>query len=406
MRVCGGCIALLVGLVAFPGFAALAVDGPALPDNPLRGRLLFESKHCNECHAIAGRSTREIGPRLEEGRFRGTFLDLGAALWNHVPGMSVGFEDTGLSWPKLSAEEVSELTAFLYFIDYLGRPGIAENGKQLFSQKGCAGCHGVGGRTGRAPDLSDLKRFASPLYIAQAIWNHGPAMLASMRRQGVPPPRFDEGELSDLSAYLRQIGQSGPQERALLAPGNPNHGRELFASKGCGACHGGNHGFEAGAPDLKVSDFHHSAESIAGSMWNHAGPMGAAMREAGLGWPSFSTSDLADLVAYIYFLPFADPMGDPERGARVFRDRACADCHGESVSDTKVAPNLAETHARGSSAELVAAMWNHAPLMRQAILGEGLPWPELTGRDLRDLRAFLSREAAPPSRSSREKSPE
>jgi len=36
-------------------------------------------------------------------------------------------------------------------------------------------------------------------------------------------------------------------------------------------------------------------------------------------------------------------------------------------------------------------MWNHAPLMREAILCEGLPWPELTGRDLRDLRAYLRR---------------
>lgn len=364
---------------------------PNLPDNPLQGRLLFESKRCVECHSMAGRPTREIGPSLEEGRFRGTFLDLGAALWNHVPGMSVGFEDAGLSWPKLSAQETSELTAFLYFIDYLGRPGVAETGRRLFADKGCSACHGLGRHSGPGPDLSGLKRFASPLYIAQAIWNHGPAMLESMRERGIPPPRFAEGDLSDLSAYLRQIGESGPQERALLAPGNPNLGRELFATKGCVVCHGGTGGPNHNAPDLKVADLHRSAEAIAGAMWNHAGPMSATMREAGVGWPSFTTAELADLVAYIYFLPFADPAGDPARGAKVFSDRACAGCHGDGANLEVEAPNLAESAAVGTPAEMVAAMWNHAPLMREAILGEGLPWPELTGRDLRDLRAFLKR---------------
>lgn len=379
--------ALLIGAVVS------RAEEPSLPDNPLRGRLLFESKRCVECHAMAGHSERTIGPRLEEGRFRGTFLDLGAALWNHVPGMSVGFEDAGLSWPKLSSEEVSELTAFLYFIDYLGRPGVAEAGSRLYVAKGCASCHG---RSGPGPDLSDLERFASPLYIAQAIWNHGPAMLESMRERGMQPPRFAEGDLSDLSAYLRQIGQAGPQERVLLSPGNPNHGRELFATKGCAVCHERRVGPGRNAPDLKLSDLHRSAEAIAGTMWNHAGPMSVTMREVGVGWPSLTTAELADLVAYIYFLPFADPGGDASRGGTVFHDRACAGCHGGGASSRSEAPDLSSSEAMRSPAEMVAAMWNHAPLMREAILGEGLPWPELTGRDLRDLRAYL--ESAAPAK--------
>jgi len=391
-------IARLVTLGVLQASISFAAAGPAIPDNPLQGRLLFESKHCVECHAIAGRAARAIGPRLEEGRFRGAFLDLGAALWNHVPGMSVGFEDTGLPWPRLSSEEVSQLTAFLYYIDYLGRPGVAENGKKLFSERGCAACHGVDGRTGPGPDLSALRRFASPLYIAQAIWNHGPAMLASMRQRGMAPPRFEGGDLADLSAYLRQIGQAGPQERALLAPGNPNRGRDLFTTKGCVLCHSLTGGARSGAPDLASSDLHRSADAIAGTMWNHAQPMSTTMRDAGIGWPSFSTTELADLLAYLYFLPFTDPEGDAQRGADVFRDRSCAGCHGEAGRGGDSAPSLAESGAVGSSADLVAAMWNHAPLMRQAILGEGLPWPELSGRDLRDLRAFLQHPVASRSR--------
>jgi len=367
---------------------ATSAEGPALPDNPLQGRLLFESKLCVECHATAGRPGRAFAPRLEEGRFRGTFFDLGAALWNHVPGMSVGFEDAGLAWPELSADETTQLVAFLYYIDYLGRPGQADAGEALYGSKGCSSCHG---RKGPGPDLSRLTRFASPIYIAEAIWNHGPAMLESMRSRGMPPPRFADGDLADLSAFLRQLGQAGPQERVLLAPGNPNRGRELFESKGCVACHGRAAGKGRTAPDLRASDLHRSAEGIAATMWNHADAMSATMRQAGLGWPSFSTAELADLVAYLYYLPFADPPGDAERGEAIFEDRSCASCHGETARDRTDAPDLAARHSADTPAELVAAMWNHAPLMREAILGEGLPWPELTGRDLRDLRAFLRR---------------
>jgi mono/diheme cytochrome c family protein len=227
-------------------------------------------------------------------------------------------------------------------------------------------------------------------------------MLESMRERGIPPPHLDEGDLSDLSAYLRQIGQSGPQERVLLAPGNPNLGRELFTTKGCAVCHGETDAAGRGAPDLRFSDLHRSADAIAGTMWNHAGPMSTTMREAGVGWPSFTTAELADLVAYIYFLPFSDPAGDPARGASVFRERSCAGCHGDAERGASGAPSLVESAALGTSAEMVAAMWNHAPLMREAILGEGLPWPELSGRDLRDLRAYLKRVAGePPARPGR-----
>jgi hypothetical protein len=38
-------------------------------------------------------------------------------------------------------------------------------------------------------------------------------------------------------------------------------------------------------------------------------------------------------------------------------------------------------------------MWDHAPIMKEAILRKGLPWPELTGDELRDLHAYLKQRA-------------
>jgi mono/diheme cytochrome c family protein len=184
------------------------------------------------------------------------------------------------------------------------------------------------------------------------------------------------------------------QERVLLSPGNPNQGRAVFAAKGCSSCHAvrGRGGSEG--PDLSQSSLHRSAEASAGIMWNHALTMIARMREKGVAWPSFTTTELADLIAYLYFLPFADPPGDAQLGEQAFKTRSCADCHSDDAASTHPGPDLLQSEVTKSSPSLVAAMWNHAPFMKQAILGEGRPWPELTGDDLRNLLAYLRREGS------------
>ena len=379
------------------GVVAAVESGVELPDDPLSGRLLFVNKGCVQCHGIAG-SGPSIGPSLGEGSFGGSFLELGASLWNHAPGMSVTFEVAGFEWPEISEEETTELLAFLYFIDYLGRPGVASAGERVCEDQGCVVCHLVGGGAADVgPDLGELQRFASPFYVAQEIWNHGPSMLSSMRELGMPAPSFGVGDLADLSAFVRREAQAGSQERLLFAPGNPNRGRALFSEKGCTTCHGEGARGGSGGPDLGELELHRSAESIAGTMWNHALEMRDSMRRRGVGWPSFAQNELADLISFLYFLPFADLPGNPDRGSEVFRDRSCVACHsGGGLSGDgsgQSGPELAGGGVASSPAALVSAMWNHAPMMKTMILGEGLPWPELSGADLRDMKAFLEREA-------------
>lgn len=361
-----------------------------VPDNPLEGRLLFENRGCHHCHGI---DRSGPGPALTQGNFGGTFLELGAALWNHVPAMSVEHETSDLPWPTLDAEETVQLLSFLHAIEYLGRPGVAARGREIFTTKGCGVCHSIGGigASEMGPDLAELTRFVSPLYLAQAIWNHGPSMLESMQERKMTPPSFEEGDLADLSAFLRQEGGGGPKERMLLAPGNPNRGRKIFVSKGCSKCHRDRGDGVYGAPNLVESPLHRSAEGIAGTMWNHALSMHELMREHGMEWPAFTTTEMADLIAYLYFLPFEDRPGDAARGAASFENRSCAACHAPDADSEHAGPDLTQG-AVASSAALVAAMWNHAPIMKEVILGEGRPWPTLAGSDLRDLLAYLDRE--------------
>lgn len=389
--------ALLLAAVLFlapPPCTAAAADGPPLPDDPLAGRRLFVDRQCHRCHGIEGDGPA-IGPHLGQAAFDGSFLDLGAALWNHVPSMSVAMAGSDIEWPEVTAEEAVDLLSFLYFIEYLGRPGDAGEGRLVYRRRGCGACHGSEGQGGNgAPDLRARQRFASPLVVAQELWNHGPAMLSSMEALGMPPPTFQEGELADLSAFLRQRAGSLPQRGVLPAPGNPNRGRALFATKGCAACHGDDARGGDG-PDLTRAPLPRSAEAIAGDMWNHALTMRGFMRQRGVGWPTFTAEELADVVAFLYFLPFSDPPGDPARGAAVFAQRSCGDCHGAAAEGGHPAPDLLASHAASSAADLVAAMWSHGPLMAEAILAEGRPWPELSGHQLRDLLAFLDEEERP-----------
>ena len=235
--------------------------------------------------------------------------------------------------------------------------------------------------------------FASPLYVAQEIWNHGPVMLESMSRLGLSPPTFGETDLTNLSAYIRQQAGPGLQDRLLLTPGNPNKGRRIFASKGCSTCHGASARGGGGGPDLSRFPLRRSAEAIAGTMWNHSFAMNDAMRARGIDWPRFENSELADLVAFLYFLRFFDRPGDASRGEEIFANRSCDVCHspgGLQENQTPVVrPDLVGSTVASSPATLVAAMWNHAPVMRRAILQKGKHWPELSGEDLRDLRSYL-----------------
>jgi len=387
---------IFLALIPVGALALQSSEEVRIPDNPLQGLELFQVKGCIQCHAI-GAGGPHIGPNLADSLFDGTFLDLGAALWNHVPGMSVTFDVTRQEWPLLSEDEATSLLSFLYFMEYLGQPGDPQAGERIFrGSGGCGSCHVIGGGDRTAgPDLARLSTFASPLYVAQEIWNHGPAMLATMSQLGVAPPTFGERDLANLSAYIRQQAGPGLQRPLLMTPGNPNSGRRIFAAKGCSTCHGANARGGGGGPDLSRFPLRQSAEAIAGLMWNHSFAMNDAMRARGVDWPSFQNGELADLVAFLYFLPFSDPPGDARRGEEVFSNRSCDECHSDAGRQRErgqvAGPELVGSAVASSPAALVAAIWNHAPVMRAAILAEGRPWPQLSGRELRDLRAYLLR---------------
>lgn len=362
-----------------------------LPKDPLKGRLVFEKKGCLDCHAINGYGGK-IGPDLGENPIYGSLLELAGIMWNHSPQMSSKMREIQAPRPQFSEQEMTELITYLYFLPYLGKPGDASRGKVLFSKKGCLRCHSVGAKGGSVgPSLDKLKRYLSPLYMAQAMWNHGPAMDKLMKKIGVKRPWLSGEEMVDLSAYIRQTSRGAPREEVYMSPGNPKQGQKVFIQKGCAKCHavnsqGGNLG-----PDLAVAELKQSVSEIAAIMWNHGSDMWVRMEQKGVLRPQFSSKEMADLIAYLYFIAFTDRPGDAEQGKEVFVKKGCASCHSTSEGVKLIGPNLTKSRRITSPMAMIQIMWNHAQIMKARMLEKDLPWPEFKQQEMSDIYAYLQK---------------
>jgi len=373
----------------------LSID---LPDNPTAGARLFAEKGCVRCHAMAGDDAR-VGPDLGRIHFRGTIMDLAGAFWNHSPVMREKMQDLKIQPPHLSSREMTDLVAFLtayrYYLTEVGRPGNPVSGKGVFASKGCARCHGANAWDKPGPDLSRYRGRFSAIFLAQVMWNHGGEMATVMRGAGVAWPKFSGDEMGDLLAYLQSGSGDATVERVYFEPGSPRRGRGLFTAKHCVECHAIAGVGGKGGPDLgRGRELVDSSFAMAGLMWNHSQQMSAEFSKRNMPRVTFSGQEMADILAYIYFVNYASVRGTPERGGLLFVQK-CSACH--SVGGGKrVGPDLAAVAGLDEPIAIIAAMWEHAPKMDAELRSRNLPWPRLDPGDAADLTAFLlTRRAAP-----------
>src|SRR3989304_10036002 len=114
------------------------------PQNPLKGRELFTSKGCIKCHPIRGEGGK-VGPDLGKTVGQRSFFEVASIMWNHSPVMSEKMRELKVPRPKFSAEEMADMLAFLYFLNYFEEPGNPAQGKAVFARKGCVKCHSIAG---------------------------------------------------------------------------------------------------------------------------------------------------------------------------------------------------------------------------------------------------------------------
>ena len=378
-----------VALVLWPLDWARAqpVFGPS--QDPLAGSRVFGTKGCATCHAVNGLGGT-VGPDLGRIARPRSFYDLATAMWNHLPRMVERMQQRGLARPHLGVQETADLIGFLYTLNYFDTPGNPDVGARYFAEKRCISCHQVGGSGGVVgPNLDFLKQFASPLFVAAALWNHGPQMMEAMKAGGIERPAFIGPELHDLLAYLVPAS-AGPREGPLyVLPGRAEEGRRLFTDKRCIGCH--NVAGEGGrvGPDLVGRGVRRSLLEFSAAMWNKAPAMVAAMKARGIAVPQLRAEEMADIVAYLYAVRyFADP-GNASNGKALAKDKGCLRCHGASRAGAKLASDLATTKGSQSPAAVIAGLWNHAVLPLPGLAGQKGVWPEFRPEEMADLVAWL-----------------
>ncbi len=387
-----GLLATLQLLAAHP---LPAVSGVG---DPVQGQSIFVTKGCVRCHAVRGTGGR-IASDLGRTPAKGSFFDIAARMWNHSGMMGEKMEEFRTPRPSFEDDELAHLIAFLYFLNYFDEPGDPRVGKVLFTEKHCVQCHQLGGEGGTdGPGLDDLPRGTSPLRIAQDLWNHGPAMITSMRRRGLAVPVFNDDEIIDLFAYLRSQGRR-QKTREFQSAGDPEQGRLLFESTGCLRCHQV-FGAEPGiGPDLGTAELRGSVTQLAGRMWNHLPAMAEDMTALDMGFPDFEGDELAEIFAYLFISRYDGERGDATRGRDQFEAKGCAACHGLHGEGRGVGmgPAIRDTTTGAPKESIVQLMWNHAPEMGKRMASKQLEWPRFTARELADLLTFLAEAwSAPP----------
>lgn len=386
-------------VVALALFALCAPSpAPAQPlfsasQDPLAGARVFGAKGCAKCHAVNGVGGR-VGPDLGRVPRPRSLYDLATAMWNHLPRMADRMRQLGIARPRMGASEAGDLVAFLFTLSYFDPPGDVEAGRRLFTTKRCVACHQVGGTGGVVgPNLDALGRYGSPILVAAAMWNHGPAMAEAMRARGIVRPTFEATELVNLIAFLGSAAPAPAEEPLYVLPGRPDEGRRLFVERRCIQCHGARGQGGGDAPELADRGRDRSLTQFAAAMWNKAPAMTDAMRARGVPVPQLRAEEMADLVAYLYAIRYFGEPGDPRRGRELAAAKGCLGCHSLAGKGGKVAGDLARSRGLESPAGVVAALWTHTAVMAQE--PERLPkgartsWPELRVQEMTDLVAFL-----------------
>jgi mono/diheme cytochrome c family protein len=355
--------------------APLAAQAQVFTAESGRGEKLFTTLSCIQCHSVNGHgagSAPDLG-RLADRNF--TPSSLAATMWNHAPAMWSAMQAANVPRPNVDEQSAADLFAYFYSTRFFEKPGDAARGKRLFTERGCADCHGLTAEVKPGiPPVSQWGELNSPFALSEAMWNHMPRMLAAMSAKRIAWPALSGQDFSDLLVYLRNL----PSARQLPPEFNVTFGAkggELFWEKDCQRCHNSDTSFAGRIRGRTLTD-------IAAEMWNH-GPRMAALNVT----PAmFQPGEMGELLGYVWARQFFEDGRDPEHGRRVFVAKRCASCH-----ETGAAPTLPAAGHAYSAAAMIAALWRHGPAMLERMKSQGVAWPRLDASDMSGLIAYLNR---------------
>jgi mono/diheme cytochrome c family protein len=142
----------------------------------------------------------------------GSTSSLAGLMWNHSQGMTAELSRRNLPRVTFSGQEMADILAYLYFVNYANVPANSGRGGVIFTRK-CSPCHSVGAGQLVGPDLGSATHLDEPIAVIAAMWDHAPKMERELRARGLPWPRLEPGEAADLTAFLlsRRLASSTAQ---------------------------------------------------------------------------------------------------------------------------------------------------------------------------------------------------
>ncbi len=251
------------------------------PGDAGRGKSLFSTKHCSECHGLTEAKLPEAKPAAQWDSI-GQPLALVNAMWNHAVTMRQEFAKRKLRWPDLSSQDLTDILVYLRGLPSARNGAVRVEitsgayGQALFASKGCAACHT--GKNALEPRLKG----ETLTDIAAAMWDHEPRM------QAAPAP-LDLGEMREIVSFLWA-------EQFFEDQGSAAAGRRVFMAKRCTTCHDDG---TSGAPKLAGAGRTFTTLTMVSALWHHGPQMLDQMKTKGIAWPRFDGPEMANLVAYL-----------------------------------------------------------------------------------------------------------
>ena len=253
------------------------------PGDAGRGKRLFASDRCADCHGLTTPKIPEAKP-VAEWQALGAPITLAEAMWNHGPNMKEEFAKLKIPRPHLFAQDLTDILVYLRNIPETKNAPAPRffttngaNGQALFESKGCVQCH-----VGKLESSTRLKG-QTLTEIAADMWNHQPKMAQV-------PPKFEEGEMREVVSYLWS-------SQFFEDSGNPSAGKRVFNSKHCVSCHN-----DAWSELSKLVGSQHTFSAIymvlALCAYKVRRMLGL-MKSRNIPWPRFEGSEMSRLIAYL-----------------------------------------------------------------------------------------------------------
>jgi mono/diheme cytochrome c family protein len=246
------------------------------PGEAERGKQVFESKHCAECHSLA-EPAKGPGSAISTWRSLGDPILLVDDMWQHADAMQKALTEHKRGWVRLDGQELTDLGENLP--GTTPRPGNFSlpdpaSGEESFKAL-CAGCHK--GAQPFGTHMSDM----TLTEVAATMWNHTSRIKTA--------PQTSPEDMRKIVAYV--------WERQFLAVGgNRSKGARAFETKRCAICHNDP---QSGAPHLPAANGVYTTVSMIEVLWTHGPQMLDKMQQRNLPWPRLTAEDVSDLATFL-----------------------------------------------------------------------------------------------------------